>query len=118
SSESEGEVVARGPSVFAGYHNLPDKTKEAFTADGWFRTGDLGRFDKDGYLYITGRVKTLIVLEGGEKIQPDDLEQSLQQASGIREVGVLMRDRKLVAVIRPARGPRADPHEKAEAQAV
>src|SRR5436190_1740216 len=113
----KGEVVARGPSVFAGYHNLPDKTKEAFTDDGWFRTGDLGRIDNDGYLYITGRVKTLIVLEGGEKIQPDDLEHSLQQASGIREVGVLMRDRKLVAVIRPARGPVAEQDGKAEAEA-
>jgi long-chain acyl-CoA synthetase len=105
---SEGEVVARGPSVFAGYHNLPDKTKEAFTEDGWFRTGDLGRFDNDGFLYITGRVKTLIVLEGGEKVQPDDLEQSLQQASAIREAGVLSRDGKIVAVIRPARAATAE----------
>jgi long-chain acyl-CoA synthetase len=112
------EIVARGPSVFAGYHNLPDKTKEAFTADGWFRTGDLGRFDGSGFLYITGRVKTLIVLEGGEKIQPDDLEHALQEASGIREVGVLERGKKLVAVIRPARGQSAEQDTQAEAEAV
>jgi long-chain acyl-CoA synthetase len=117
-NDKEGEIVARGPSVFAGYHHLPDKTKEAFTADGWFRTGDLGRIDQDGYLYITGRVKTLIVLEGGEKVQPDDLEQSLQQASGVREVGVLMRDKKLVAVIRPARGAGAAKDDDGEREAV
>jgi long-chain acyl-CoA synthetase len=97
----EGEVVARGPSVFAGYHNLPDQTQEAFTDDGWFRTGDLGYFDRDGYLFITGRVKTLIVLEGGEKIQPDDLEENFHGNPAIREIGVLEREGKLVAVIRP-----------------
>jgi long-chain acyl-CoA synthetase len=99
----EGEVLARGPSVFAGYHNLPDKTKEAFTDDGWFRTGDLGRFDDDGYLYITGRIKTLIVLPGGEKLQPDDVEEEYQASPAIREAGVLERDGKLVAVILPDR---------------
>jgi len=99
----EGEVVARGPSVFAGYHNLPQETKEAFTADGWFRTGDLGYLDDDGFLYITGRAKTLIVLPGGEKIQPDDVEEAYQENSAIREVGVLEREGKLVAVILPDR---------------
>src|SRR4029450_4711491 len=74
--------------------------------------------DSSGFLYITGRVKTLIVLEGGEKIQPDDLEHSLQQASGIREVGVLERDKKLGAVIRPAREQSASQDTQAEADAV
>jgi len=99
----QNEVVARGPSVFAGYHNLPDKTKEAFTDDGWFRTGDLGYLDDDGFLFITGRVKTLIVLQGGEKVQPDEAEEAYQQSPGISEAGVLERDGKLVAVIRPDR---------------
>jgi len=101
---TEGEVVARGPGVFRGYLNLPEKTQEAFTEDGWFRTGDLGRLDKDGYLFITGRVKTLIVLEGGEKVQPDDLEESMQENAALREVGVLEREGKIVAVIRLGRG--------------
>src|SRR5207237_7680045 len=52
----EGEILARGPGVFAGYHDLPDETTKAFTRDGWFRTGDLGYLDAQGYLYITGRV--------------------------------------------------------------
>jgi len=99
----DGEVVARGPSVFAGYHNLPDKTKEAFTSDGWFRTGDLGYFDRNGFLFITGRVKTLIVLEGGEKVQPDEVEEIYQASPAIREAGIFERDRRLVAVIRPNR---------------
>jgi long-chain acyl-CoA synthetase len=104
SEPGEGEVVANGPGVFAGYHHLPDETKKAFTKDGWFRTGDLGRFDKQGYLFITGRVKTLIVLEGGEKVQPDDVEEAYQASDAIGEIGVLERDGKLVAIIRPKRG--------------
>jgi long-chain acyl-CoA synthetase len=60
-AQTQGEVQARGPNVFAGYHNLPDKTAKTFTADGWFRTGDLGDLDDDGYLHITGRTSTLIV---------------------------------------------------------
>src|SRR5829696_7043256 len=64
----EGEVLARGPGIFAGYRNVPDETEEVFTEDGWFRTGDLGYFDDDGYLYVTGRASTLIVTEGGKNV--------------------------------------------------
>jgi len=103
SKSKDGEVVVRGPSVFAGYHNLPDKTKEAFTDDGWFRTGDLGYIDEDGYLFITGRMKTLIVLKGGEKVQPDEVEEAYAENVPIREAGILEQDGKLVAVIRPKR---------------
>jgi long-chain acyl-CoA synthetase len=102
SRREEGEILARGPGVFAGYHNLPDKTAEAFTADGWFRTGDLGYLDVDGYLYVTGRLKTLIVAEGGEKAQPDQVEEAYQQHPALREVGVFQKDGKLVAVIVPS----------------
>src|SRR5439155_7415112 len=100
-ANEEGEILARGPGVFAGYHNLPDKTAEAFTGDRWFRTGDLGYLDADGYLYITGRVKTLIVAEGGEKAQPDQVEEAYQQHPALREVGVLQKEGRLVAVIVP-----------------
>jgi long-chain acyl-CoA synthetase len=115
SQSQEGEVVARGPSVFAGYHNLPDKTKEAFTEDGWFRTGDLGYFDDDGFLFITGRIKTLIVLEGGEKVQPDEVEKTYQQSDAIREIGILEQDRKLVAVILPNRNAAESDKEQQQA---
>jgi long-chain acyl-CoA synthetase len=97
----EGEILARGPGVFAGYRNLPDKTKEAFTSDSWFRTGDLGYVDDDGYLYVTGRVTTRITTEGGKKFQPDDVEEIYQESPVLREVGLLQKDGKLVALIVP-----------------
>lgn len=95
-----GEILARGPGVFAGYHHLPEKSQEAF-AEGWFRTGDLGQFDEEGYLYVLGRVSTLIVAEGGENIQPEEVEEAYQASPLIREIGVLSREGRLVAVIVP-----------------
>ena len=96
-----GEVLARGPNVFAAYRNLPQKTAEAFTPDGWFRTGDLGFFDQEGYLHLTGRFSTLIVTESGENVQPDDVEEAYRESEVISEIGVLQQDGKLVAVIVP-----------------
>jgi long-chain acyl-CoA synthetase len=97
----EGEILARGPSVFAGYRQLPDQTAEAFTPDGWFHTGDLGYFDEEGYLYISGRASTLIVTEGGKNIQPEPLEEVYQAHPFIREIGILQADNHLVALIVP-----------------
>jgi long-chain acyl-CoA synthetase len=97
---SVGEILVRGPGVFAGYHHLSEKTQDAFV-DGWFRTGDLGRFDEEGYLYILGRVSTLIVTEGGENIQPEEVENAYQANPAIREIGVLQREGRLIAVIVP-----------------
>ncbi|MGL1409571.1 long-chain fatty acid--CoA ligase, partial [Vibrio parahaemolyticus] len=68
-----GEIQVRGPNVFAGYHGLPDATTAAFAADGWFRSGDLGYLDEDGYLYIADRLKDLII-SGGENIYPAEVE--------------------------------------------
>ncbi|WP_064742118.1 AMP-binding protein [Inquilinus limosus] len=99
-----GEILARGPGVFAGYRNLPDKTREAFTDDGWFRTGDLGFLDGDGYLHIVGRVSTMIVTEGGKNIQPEAVEDAYAASPEIREIGVLQKDGRLVAVILPESG--------------
>lgn len=98
-SPGMGEIQARGPNVFAGYYNLPDKTAEAFTPDGWFRTGDLGRVDKHGYLYVAGRASTLIVAESGENIQPDAVEEAYREHPYVREAGVLEKDGSLAAVI-------------------
>lgn len=99
--EAYGEVQVRGPNVFTGYHHLPEETAKAFTADGWFRTGDLGRFDTDGYLFLLGRASTLIVTEGGENVQPEDVEEVYQQHPVIRELGILAEKGRLVAVIVP-----------------
>ena len=98
----QGEILARGPNVFGGYHNLPEKTAEVFTRDGWFRTGDLGFLDPEGYLHLTGRVSTLIVAGGGENIQPDRIEAHLSSHPLIREAGVLqIEDGTLAAVVVP-----------------
>ena len=99
-----GEILARGPGVFAGYHQLPEKTAETFTEDGWFRTGDLGFFDEEDYLYVTGRVSTRIVTEGGENVQPAEVEEAYQEHSLIREIGVLEHEGELVGVIVPDPG--------------
>lgn len=100
-TSAEGEILARGPSVFAGYRQLPQQTAEAFTADGWFRTGDLGYVDDDGHLYISGRASTLIVTEGGKNIQPEPVEERYQSHQFIREIGILEDKNKLVALIVP-----------------
>lgn len=96
----QGEIQARGPNVFAGYRNLPDKTAEAFTRDGWFRTGDLGRLE-DGWLVISGRASTMIVTRGGENVQPDAVEQMLDRHPLLRETGVLEREGKVAVLAVP-----------------
>ena len=97
----EGEILARGPGVFAGYHNLPEKSRRVLSDDGWFRTGDLGYLDEEGYLHVTGRVSTMIVTEAGENVQPDDLEEMYARSPAIREVGVLKCDGRLAALVVP-----------------
>jgi len=74
----EGEIVVKGPNVMQGYHNLPEETKAVITADGAFRTGDLGRVDADGYLFITGRIKEQYKLENGKYVVPGPLEDLIQ----------------------------------------
>ncbi|HIP77720.1 MAG TPA: AMP-dependent synthetase, partial [Kiloniellaceae bacterium] len=69
-----GEIQLRGPNVFSGYRNNPEANREAFTEDGWFRTGDLGKLDDGGYLIFKGRAKELIVLGGGKNVLPEDVE--------------------------------------------
>ncbi|WOQ69498.1 long-chain fatty acid--CoA ligase [Microbacterium limosum] len=81
-----GEVQLRGPNVFAGYLNLPDATTAAFTDDGWFRSGDLGYVDKDGYLFIADRLKDMII-SGGENIYPAEVE-NLPGVTGVAVIGV------------------------------
>jgi long-chain acyl-CoA synthetase len=103
-TDGEGELVVRGPSVFLGYWQAPEATSAAM-ADGWVRTGDLARIDNDGNIYLTGRVKFIIVLDSGEKVYPDEVEEKLEQSDLIEDVcvtGRRSRDKTVVtAVIYP-----------------
>ncbi len=97
--EPPGEVQARGPNIFRGYLHLEDKTREAFTEDGWYRTGDLGHLDDDGWLFLQGRASTLIVTESGKNVQPDEVEDHYALHPAIAEIGVLEDQGRLVALI-------------------
>jgi long-chain acyl-CoA synthetase len=100
----EGEALVRGDNVFLGYWDAPEETA-ATKQDGWLRTGDLARIEKDGSIYLTGRSKYVIVLDSGEKVIPDELEEALSQSELIADVCVLgrrVRDKvQVTAVIHP-----------------
>ena len=83
-----GMVEVRGPNVFKGYWNMPEKTAAEFTPDGFFITGDLGRLDADGYLEIVGRAKDLII-SGGLNIYPKEVEEVLDALPGVTESAVI-----------------------------
>jgi len=83
-----GGVEVRGPNVFGGYWRMPEKTREEFTADGWFKTGDVGRFDEQGYLTIVGRSKDLII-SGGYNVYPKEVESYLDDMPGVAESAVI-----------------------------
>ena len=94
-----GEVVINSPSVMQGYYKNPEATAEVFTKDGWFRSGDLREFDKDGYLYIKGRLKNMIVGASGENIYPEDIESVLNTYAYVSESIVIEQDGHLVALV-------------------
>jgi long-chain acyl-CoA synthetase len=100
-SGTPGEILARGPSVFTEYWHNAGETAAAFTADGWFRTGDLGQIDADGYLHVVGRSKELIVLADGKKFFPEAVEKQYAPSALLREIGVFERGGMLAAVVVP-----------------
>lgn len=77
-SDGIGEIAVKGPMVMKGYYKMPEETKEVFTEDGWFKTGDLGYLDEENYLYLTGRAKNMIVTEGGKNVYPEEIENRFQ----------------------------------------
>jgi malonyl-CoA/methylmalonyl-CoA synthetase len=105
-----GGIEVKGPNVFSGYRNMPEKTREEFTADGWFRTGDVGRMSDDGYVEIVGRAKDLIIT-GGLNVYPKEIEECIDAMPGVLEsavVGVPDADfgEAVVAVVVATRGHR------------
>jgi long-chain acyl-CoA synthetase len=89
--DREGEIRTRGPHVMRGYYRRDDLTREAIDPQGWLHTGDVGTIDADGFLHVTGRLKSLIVLGNGKKVDPEEVEVSLSRASTIKETCVLGR---------------------------
>ena len=96
----EGEVQFKGPVTMMGYYNDPEATAEVLQ-DGWYSTGDLGYVDKDGFLFLTGRKKNLIILSNGENISPEELENDFSIDPGVNEVLVYDKDHKIIAEIFP-----------------
>ncbi len=92
--DTEGEILTRGPHVMAGYHHRDDLTAEVIDKDGWFHTGDIGHLDEDGFLFITGRIKNMIVLGGGKKIFPEEVEAAFGSATTVKELCVLGKKSK------------------------
>lgn len=80
-----GELMAKGPSIMIGYYENDEATKKALDADGWFHTGDLARIDEDGFIYISGRKKSVIVLNNGKNVFPEEIETLLNKVEGIKE---------------------------------
>jgi long-chain acyl-CoA synthetase len=97
----EGEIVIKGPTVMKGYYKDPQRTAEVFTEDGWFKSGDLGVFDKDGFLYIKGRLKNMILGANGKNIYPEELESIINEFDLVLESLVYEQDSQLVARVFP-----------------
>ncbi len=97
----DGEIVVKGRNVMKGYYNKPEATAEVLK-DGWFYTGDLGKIDEDGFLYITGRKKEIIVLPNGKNINPEELENKILKMSDlVKEIAVIMKGGQLWAIVYP-----------------
>jgi len=92
SANGEGEILVKGDNVMLGYYKNEEANRAAFTDDGWFRTGDVGTIDKQGYITITGRLKNIIIASNGKNIYPEELEEKLNRISAVRECVVVGRE--------------------------
>ncbi|HYE15633.1 MAG TPA: long-chain fatty acid--CoA ligase [Pyrinomonadaceae bacterium] len=98
-TDEEGEILVRGPNVMRGYYNHPEETAAVFTDDGWFRTGDVGRLDEDGRLYITDRKKELFKLSNGKYVAPQLVESLIKESAYVSQVVVVGAGRKQPAAL-------------------
>ena len=95
----DGELCMRGDPIMLGYYKDPEGTAEVIDAEGWFHTGDIARVEEDGYMYLTGRKKNVIILDSGENVSPEELEKLLAPCADIRECIVKEKDKKICALI-------------------
>ncbi len=98
---ADGEIQVNSPSVMMGYYKDPEETSKVFTEDGWLKTGDLGYFDEEGFLFFTGRCKNLIVLSNGENVAPEQLENLFEDENLIEDILVYGEDDKICAEVYP-----------------
>src|SRR5208282_993773 len=95
----DGEILVKGPCVMQGYYHKPDETRQVFTPDGWFCTGDIGRLDEDGYLVITDRKKELLKTAGGKFVAPAPIENLLKTSPYVANAMVVGDKRKFTSVL-------------------
>jgi long-chain acyl-CoA synthetase len=95
----EGEIIARGPNVMLGYYKEPELTAAVLDEDGWFKTGDLGTFGRNDFLYIRGRLKNMIVMQSGENVYPEEIENVINNFRYVDESLVVEQKGKLVALV-------------------
>ncbi|MDQ3935996.1 MAG: long-chain fatty acid--CoA ligase [Actinomycetota bacterium] len=113
----KGEILVKGPHVFQGYHGLEDKTDEVFDGE-WFKTGDLGSFDDDGFLTITGRAKEIIVTSSGKNITPTNIEEKIEKSDAVEQAIVVGDDRKYLVALIDTGGDGVDPEDESLRQKV
>lgn len=113
-SRIAGEIQARGRNLTTGYYKNPEATQAAFTADGWFRTGDLGVMDKDGNIFIRGRIKSMILNSSGQNIYPEEVEAVLANSHYVDESIVVDREGKIVALVYSEQLENMNDEERAE----
>ena len=109
-----GEIQCTGPNVMLGYYRDAERTRQVFTDDGWFRTGDLGRCDDDGFFYIKGRIDSMFVGPSGENIYPEEIERLINNIAGVEESVVVNREGRLVALVKLEDSLLAKYHDAAE----